>query len=51
MRIVFSAPKEGLEATGMAGIHIDHLEERLRPWLKHAEQHAPESVDAGVDLE
>jgi hypothetical protein len=35
----------------MAGIHINHLEEYLRPWLQHAEQYVPESVNTGVDLE
>jgi hypothetical protein len=31
IHVVFSTPEEDLESAGMAGIHINHLEEYLKP--------------------
>jgi hypothetical protein len=44
--------QKDLVAAGIAGIHMDHhLQEYLRPWLKHSEQYVPENNNTGVNLE
>jgi len=50
VRVVFSTPTEDLDAAGISGTYMEHLEAYLSPWIQRAEGYVLDEVDTGVDV-